>query len=81
MLCEKKRSVHAEGNERDDGELINFAWIVVIGMKIGYAEREVAHMYFGKWCDLFEEYKKLHNFEVSRTLFKAAEKERSLMEL
>lgn len=53
----------------------------MIGMKIGYAEREVAHMYFGKWCDLFEEYKKLHNFEVSRTLFKAAEKERSLMDL
>ena len=49
-------------------------------MEIGYREREVAHMYFGKWCDLFEEYKKMHNIRMKRMMF-TEKKVESLMDL
>ena len=26
-------------------------------------------MYFGKWCDLFDEFKKLHNITMKRQIF------------
>lgn len=26
-------------------------------------------MYMGKWCDLFEEYKKMHNIKMKRQIF------------
>ena len=50
-------------------------------MEIGYTEKEISRMYFGKWCDLFEEYKKFYNFKLKKYLFKEEEKEVSLMEL
>lgn len=50
-------------------------------MEIGYNEKEISRMYFGKWCDLFEEYKKLYNFKLKKYLFKEEEKEVSLMDL
>lgn len=37
-------------------------------------------MYFGKWCDLYEEYQKFHNFEAQRGVFKE-KKEVSLLDL
>lgn len=65
----RKREIHAEedGSPEDRAEEsgeINFAWIVFIGMQVGYREPELAHMYFGKWY-LFEEYKKIYNFKVA----------------
>lgn len=71
MLSEKKRKDHAEEIEEysDEHEPINFAWIILIGMKIGYSEKEISHMYFGKWCDMFEEWQKLHNLEMRRVIF------------
>lgn len=85
MFCAKKREIHAEedGSPEDRAEEsgeINFAWIVFIGMQVGYREPELAHMYFGKWCDLFEEYKKMHNFKVKRMIFEE-KKEVSLLDL
>lgn len=68
MLRKKKRSDHAEG-EDGGSEQINFAWIVCMGMQMGYSENEIAHMYFGKWCDLFTEYKKIHNMRIERMIF------------
>ncbi|MDY4596866.1 hypothetical protein [Faecalimonas umbilicata] len=40
-----------------------------MGMQMGYSENEIAHMYFGKWCDLFTEYKKIHNMRMERMIF------------
>lgn len=68
MLCVKKRVIHAEDYEENE-EPINFAWIVFVGMEIGYSEREIAHMYYGKWSDLHEEYKKMHNIRMKRMTF------------
>nr|DAE84199.1 MAG TPA: hypothetical protein [Caudoviricetes sp.]DAM37464.1 MAG TPA: hypothetical protein [Caudoviricetes sp.] len=49
-------------------------------MDIGYSEKEVAHMYYGKWCDLFEEWKNMHNIRMKRMVFEE-EKVQSLMDL
>ena len=40
-----------------------------MGMQMGYSENEIAHMYFGKWCDLFTEYKKIHNMRIELMIF------------
>ena len=50
-------------------------------MDIGYSEREVGHMYFGKWEDLYYEWKKLHNMRMERMVFKGTEEVRSLMDM
>lgn len=78
MFQKKKRRDHAEGDGGDSE--INFAWIVYVGMDIGYSEKEVAHMYYGKWCDLFEEWKNMHNIRMKRMVFEE-EKVQSLMDL
>ena len=80
MLREKKPEYHA-GGESEESEGINFAWIVFIGMQIGYSEKEVGQMYFGKWADLFKEYKKMHNYKVKRMAFEEEQKVTSLMDL
>jgi len=54
--------------------------LCVGGMRIGYTEKEVAHMYFGKWCDLFEEFKKMHNITMRRQVFEQ-QKIASMMDL
>ena len=36
---------------------------------MGYREREAAHMYFGKWADMFEEFKRMHNIRMRRMVF------------
>ena len=36
---------------------------------MGYSEREVAHMYLGKWTALFRHFKWYHNLKVKRGLF------------
>lgn len=82
MFCEKKPEDHAGGDgEEGDGEGINFAWIVFVGMQIGYSEKEIAHMYFGKWADLHREYRKMHNIKVKRLIFEEEKKVTSLMDL
>ena len=79
MFREKKQSDHAE--EGGSGEnRINFAWIVYVGMDIGYREQEIAHMYYGKWCDLFEEWKNMHNIRMKRMVFEE-QKVQSLIDL
>ena len=50
-------------------------------MQIGYTEREIGHMYFGKWCDLFEQYKKMHNIKMQRGLFEEPKKVVSLFDV
>lgn len=49
-------------------------------MEIGYNEKEISHMYFGKWADIYEEYKKMHNIRMQRMIF-SEEKTVSLLDL
>ena len=50
-------------------------------MKIGYTEKEISRMYYGKWYEMFQHFKWYHNFTVKKYLFKEPEKEVSLMDL
>ena len=46
--------------------IINFAWVLLVGMKFGFTKKEVEHMYYGQWQDFFEVYKLLHDFEKNQ---------------
>lgn len=81
MFCKKKRSDHVEEYEiGSESEPINFAWLVFIGMQIGYTEKEISHMYLGKWFDLYDEFKKMHNISMRRQVF-GEKKVASLLDL
>lgn len=81
MFPAKKRVDHAEEYYDDDEESeIDFAWIVFVGMEIGYREREIRHMYYGKWADLYMEYKKMHNIRMKKMIF-AEKKQMSLLDM
>jgi len=80
VFSNKKREDHAEYEGKGNDE-IDFAWIVFIGMKIGYTEKEISRMYYGKWYEMFQHFKWYHNFTVKKYLFKEPEKEVSLMDL
>lgn len=41
-----------------------------MGLQMGFCEKELRHMYFGKWRDLFEEFKGWHNFKVKKGIYK-----------
>lgn len=38
-------------------------------------------MYFGKWVDLFQEFKRMHNMKMKRMIFEEEKKVVSLMDL
>lgn len=56
---------------------MDVSWLIYIGMaKLGYSEKELLLMSFGKWLDMFETYKAVYNFETTKQLYgKQAERE------
>ena len=46
---------------------------------MGFSYREVLKLTFGRWADLFDTYKKIHNITVSGSQFKI-EKNESIFE-
>lgn len=55
---------------------MDFPWIFFIGMnRMGFSYREMGHLYFGKWADIFEVYKKQHNFETRKGMYNLDEEE------
>ncbi len=71
----KKREDHAESDrdwDEDDGgrgQQIDFAWLVFMGMQMGYTEKEVSRMYLGKWSEMFAHFKQFHNFKMKRGIY------------
>ncbi len=46
-------------------------WISFVGVTLlGYTEREVGHFTFSKWNQLYEHFKRYHNFKVGNQVFK-----------
>nr|DAG35759.1 MAG TPA: hypothetical protein [Caudoviricetes sp.] len=43
--------------------------------KMGYSESEVYLLPMGKWMDIFDTYKKVHNFDTQKMLYKTEETE------
>ena len=79
-LCVKKPGNHEGGSENEESVKIDFAWIAFVGMQIGYRESEIAHMYYGKWFELFRQFKFYHNVKMKRATFEQKKVE-SLMDL
>lgn len=78
MFCDKKIEAGQEQFKENETE-IDFAWLTFIAMtKFGFTYDQVGRMYMGLWYDLFEIYKKQHNFEMKRGLYKVEEPVSSL---
>lgn len=60
---------------------MDFAWLVFMGMKFGYKERDVAHMYLHKWTDLFTVYKRIHNMEMRKGLYREEPEKASILSI
>lgn len=73
----------ARGNPEGRDEIIDIPWVVYLGMnKLGFTYRQVKHMYFGFWADLYEMFKKQYNFEKKQMIYVLQDNERvSLLDL
>ena len=69
---EKENEDHEVDGYQDPDKktLIDFAWVVYVGLQIGYTEREVAHMYYSKWVEMFKQFKKHHNMIIKKVGWK-----------
>lgn len=77
MFCNAKKRESQQGNGE---QIIDFCWVIFIGLKLGYTEKEIKHMRYGKWSDLFITYQQMHDFGDKN--FDVKEKKvHSLMEL
>lgn len=70
-----------EAQESEESGPIDICWVIYIGMKIGYSEEQVRHMYFGKWHDMFMTYQKAHDFGNKKFDNKDEKEVHSLSEL
>lgn len=74
MLCVKK--IKPGTTEKKEERPIDVAWIIYIGMAMfGYSEKEVYLLPMGKWIDIFETYKRIHNFDMQKMLYKIDDEE------
>lgn len=81
MFCIKKIEP-GKGSKKQ--KPIDIAWVIYIGIaKLGYREKEVYLMPFGKWMDLFSIYKNVYNFETSHQMYggQKEESKSSVMDL
>lgn len=79
MFCGKK--IITQGNQGKE-EKIDFAWVIWIGMnRLGFTYRQVGQLYFGAWSDLFDVYKKQHNFVIKKGLYRIPEEDEPVSSL
>ena len=70
------KKIKPGAGKKKEEQPIDVAWIIYIGMaKMGYSEREVYLLPMGKWLDIFDTYKKVHNFDTQKMLYKTEETE------
>ena len=80
MFFHKK--IKARGSQTEEEVLLDFPWLYQTGVTcLGFTHRTVRQQYMGWWMDLFEVYKKHHNFKTKRGLFKIAEDEEKISTL
>lgn len=73
----RKKAEEKTGNQEIDGyqdpnkkNLIDIAWVIYVGMQIGYSEAEISHMYYCKWKELYKQFQKHHNMIVQKKWWK-----------
>ena len=77
MYCTKKSRNRAEGEDKGEKIKINFARILYVGKAFfHYTEKEIGHMQFWKYMELFEEHKNFHNALVGRFLYKTEKEDK-----
>ena len=75
MFRTKKREDHAGSEEPEESSRqLDFAWLVFMGLQMGYTEKEVSRMYLGKWLELYTHFKWFHNFKMKRCIFEEKRK-------
>ena len=81
MLCSKK--IGARGIQSEEDTPMDFPWLYQMGVTcMGFTHRTVRQQYMGLWMDLFEIYKRHHNFQAKRGLFSVSdEKEEEISTL
>ena len=68
MFCHKKTVTQTDNDK--EPKPIDTVWVEYIGInKLGFAKKELSHMYFGEWVDSFDIYKKVYNFEKQSNLY------------
>ena len=68
--------------ERQERKLeLDFAWMIYVGMQVGYTERQIGQMYLGKWCRICEQYKKSWNMRIKKLGFAEKEEVKSVFDL
>lgn len=73
----------SDQNDKKDS-VIDFDYIFFIAVnRLGFTYQSAKYLYFGKYIDLFEAFKRVYNFETSRMLYKIEEEKKvtSLLEL
>lgn len=73
----------AHGNPSGRETPIDIPWVYFIGMnRLGFTYRQVGHLYFGLWADLYEMFKKQYNFEKGKMVYVLQDNEHvSIMDL
>ena len=78
-----KKLTRRESSHGDEDEPIDFSRLIARGLRMGIDVNTFRHMYLGTYVELFEEYKKLYNFETQKYLYEVEENQRrtSLLDL
>lgn len=63
----------------DENPTIDYDWVILWAMQMGFSYKEAWRLEFGRWSDLFETYKKIHNLQVTQTVFPEPRKVESIM--
>lgn len=61
--------------------MFDFAHILYIGLRIGLRKEEVAHMYYGRWSRLFDQYRHEWNMKMKQMVYAEQESESSVLSL
>lgn len=73
MFRNKKR--YARHGKQEESKPIDFAWLKVAALQIGFTYTEYGALYFGELRDMIEEYKKIHNRQVQKHIYQINEEE------
>lgn len=60
---------------------LDFAQILYFGIRMGLGENDVAHMYYGKWSQLFTRYRREWNMRIKGMIYAEPEEEKSVLDL
>ena len=64
---------------KDNDPQIDFEWAYLWAMQMGFTYLEARRLTLGQWSDFFETYIKIHNMQVTQTMFPGPRKVESIM--